>query len=269
MPLTISAQFSFSTEEPTDVLLQFEAAALAGQHLVSAETKLSDAQHYSRVSAEDGIGERIWLRADGRFDVDYRAVVELSRPFAPIGSLDRVEPHYLPAEAVKYLFDSRYCQAEGLQSFANDQFGHLAGGAQIMAMHDWIAANFTYSPGASNASTTAADSFAERRGVCRDYAHVMVTLARASGIPARYVSCFAPQVTPPDFHAVAEVFLSDPAAAKSNDHSGAWYLVDATGMASAADIAIIGVGRDAADVSFMTSFGPSNFLASKVAVSQS
>ena len=50
----------------------------------------------------------------------------------------------------------------------------------------------------------------------------MITLARASTIPARYVSCFAPGVTPPDFHAVAEVYLGE-----------AWHLIDATGMAEA------------------------------------
>ncbi len=263
MPITISAQFSFSTEEPTDILLQFEAAAIPEQQLLSADTTMSETEHCARVAAGDGIGERIWLRVDGRFDVAYRAEVELQRLLSPISQLDRVEPHNLSAEAVKYLFDSRYCQADRMQSFVQDEFGDIEGGARIIAMHDWIAENFTYTPGSSNASTTAVDSFIERHGVCRDYAHVMVTLARASGIPARYVSCFAPQVTPPDFHAVAEVFLSDP----TTPGGGAWYLVDATGMANAEYIVKIGVGRDAADVSFMTSFGPSTFLSSEVSVS--
>jgi transglutaminase-like putative cysteine protease len=75
---------------------------------------------------------------------------------------------------------------------------------------------------------------------------MLITLARAFGIPARFVSAYAPGVTPQDFHAVAEVFLG-----------GAWYLVDPTGMASGADIAKIGVGRDAADTSFLTYYAPS------------
>ncbi|WP_209346897.1 transglutaminase family protein [Pontixanthobacter sp. CEM42] len=265
MPITISAQFAFSTAEPTDILLQFEAAAIPEQRLLSAETFLPEAQHFARVAAGDDIGERIWLSVDGEYAVQYQAEVELNRLLSPISSLNRVEPHNLPAEAVKYLFDSRYCQADQMQGFVQDEFGDLAGGARIMAMHEWVANHFTYTPGSSNASTTAVDSFVERRGVCRDYAHVMVTLARASAIPARFVSCFAPQVTPQDFHAVAEVFLSDPTIAGG----GAWYLIDATNMANAEDIVKIGVGRDAADVSFMTSFGPSNFLSNEVAVSAS
>ncbi len=60
---------------------------------------------------------------------------------------------------------------------------------------------------------------------------MLITLARASGIPARYVSVFAPRVEPQDFHAVAEVFLADPGG-----QGGTWQLVDATGMADPAEI---------------------------------
>ncbi len=264
MPIDISAKFAFETTAPTDLLLQFEAAAIPEQRILSADTKMPDALHNARVSAGDDIGERIWIRVDGRYDVEYNARVELDRLISEIETLDRVDPHRLPAEAVQYLFDSRYCQADRMQSFVQDEFGELQGGARIMAMHDWIASNFTYTPGSSDASTTAVDSFIERRGICRDYAHVMVTFARASAIPARFVSCFAPGVTPPDFHAVAEVFLADTTIAGG----GAWHLIDATNMATGTDIVKIGVGRDAADVSFMTTFGMSNFLSSEVTVTQ-
>ena len=80
--------------------------------------------------------------------------------------------------------------------------------------------------------------------MCRDYAHVMITLVRAAGIPARMASVYALGVKPQDFHAVAEVYLGD-----------TWHLVDPTGMAVAGSMARIGVGRDAADIAFMTSFG--------------
>jgi transglutaminase-like putative cysteine protease len=89
-------------------------------------------------------------------------------------------------------------------------------------------------------------------------------MARASTIPARYVACYAPGVQPPDFHAIAEVFLSDP----ETEGGGTWQLVDATGMADPAETVKIGVGRDAADVSFLTSFGPNQFRRSSVEVSR-
>ena len=262
MRLKIDSQFAFEADAPTDVLLQFEAADIPEQTLLSSDTQLEETQHSARIAADERIGQRIWLRADGRVSVRYRAKVEIERQVAQIDTLDQLPPHLLPGTVVPYLFDSRYCQADRFQSFAHERFGELSGGRRVAAIRDWIADNFTYAPGASDQQTGAIDSFVERRGICRDYAHVLIALARASTIPARYVSCYAPGVTPQDFHAVAEVFLADPA----HEEGGTWQIIDATGMASARDTVKIGVGRDAADVSFMTSFGPSTFLEKSIEV---
>ncbi|MBX7496862.1 transglutaminase family protein [Qipengyuania sp. 6B39] len=264
MPVTIETRFAFTLDQPTDCLLQFEAAALPEQQILSADMQLSDTLHFARVAAEDEIGERIWIRATGDFEVGYRASVALDRQLADLGTLAALPPHEMPGEAVHYLLDSRYCPADQFQPFVEAEFGGTSGGARVAAIRDWLAENFTYTPGSSGPETGAADSFISRHGVCRDYAHVLVTMARASTIPARYVSCYAPGVTPQDFHAVAEVFLADPTI----EGGGTWQLVDATGMANPTDTVKIGVGRDAADVSFLTSFGPSNFRSSSVRVVQ-
>lgn len=252
MAISIRSSFAFTTEAPTDALLQFAVADIPEQQLLSCKTGMTDAANCARIPAQEDIGERVWVRADGRFEVRHEARVDIHRQIVDLPSLKQLEPHQMPAAPVKYLFDSRYCQADQFQTFVADQFGGTSGGARIEAIHDWVAAKFTYAPGSSDASTTAHDSFIERRGICRDYAHMVVTLARASVIPARFVACYAPDVTPPDFHAVAEVFLHDP----ESDEGGTWQLVDATGMAKPDEIVKIGVGRDAADVSFLTSFGP-------------
>lgn len=262
MTISIELDFAFEAERATDILLQFEAADIPEQTVLSCKTKLGETEHCARIAAQDNIGERVWVRTQGRLDVDYRAEVRVGRLICDIAELEGLDPHYLPGETVKYLFDSRYCQADRMQSFVEDEFGSYRGGARMQAISDWIGEHFKYVPGSSNATTTAVDSFIERRGICRDYAHVMVTMARASTIPARFVSCFAPGVNPQDFHAVAEVFLQD----KTVPGGGAWYLVDPTGMSSASDIVKIGVGRDAADVSFMTSFGATEFLEKSVSV---
>lgn len=255
MLISISSRFAFTTDAPTDVLLQFEAAALPEQHIVSSDCRLSEARHTARVAAEDSIGERIWLEVNGRFEVDYHAVVDVQRLVADLATLEHLAPHDLPGETVHYLLDSRYCPADNFQPFVAAEFGDTRGGARIEAIRAWISEHLTYASGSSHAATDARDTFVERRGVCRDFAHLLVTLARASAIPARYVACYAPGVNPPDFHAVAEVFLADPAVAGG----GAWYVVDATGMADPAQTVKIGVGRDAADVSFLTAFGTSEF----------
>ena len=264
MPLSISAHFGFTLWQPTDVLLQFEAAALPEKQLLTADTWIPKAMHTARVPAQDNIGDRFWIHAEGQCRVDYTATVEVMRQIGELDLMGRVPPRLLPGEAVKYLFDSRYCQASSLFDLVGSEFAGLEGGAKVAAMRDWVAQNIAYTPGASNASTTALDTIDAKAGICRDFAHVLVSLARAAAIPARYVSCFAPGVTPPDFHAIAEVFLADP----DTPQGGTWQLVDATGMAEPAQTAKIGVGRDAADVSFMTVFGPSQFDFSEVAVKE-
>ena len=264
MPIAISTRFAFSVDSLSDVLLQFEAAAIPEQSVVEKQCDMTKAEHIARIAAQDGIGERIWLHVDGHFEVQYTATVAVNRILAEIDELNRLEPHHLPAEAVQYLLDSRYCPSDRFQSFVEAEFGGTSGGKRIVAIRDWISGNFVYAP-VSTASTTALDSFVERRGICRDYAHVLVTLARASAIPARYVSCYAPGVDPPDFHAVAEVFLADPTVAGG----GAWHIIDATGMAEPADTVKIGVGRDAADVSFMTVFGDAHFEDKEVSATKS
>ena len=251
MSITISTRFNFELPHPADMLLQFEAAMIPEQRLLSSNTQMTTADHFARIPAQDDIGQRIWIRAHGRYEVSYDAEVEVNRMLTDIGKLERVAPHRLPGEAVQYLFDSLYCPASRFQPFIAAEFAGLDAGALVLAMRDWVADRFTYAPGTSTPQTNALDSFVERRGICRDFAHVMVALARAAAIPARFVSVYAPGVKPQDFHAIAEVFLDDP----TTPGGGAWHIVDATGMADPAQTVKIGVGRDAADVSFMTSFG--------------
>lgn len=263
MIIDITSSFAFTLpDEPTDNLLQFEAAALSDQSVISANTNVSDPLHFARVPAQDEVGERIWVRASGHCTVDYTARVEVSRKAPDLSRARILQPHEIPGHAVEYVFDSRYCQADRMQNFVADRFGKYAGGDKIVAMRDWVAQNIAYTPGASNAATSAFDTFGERRGICRDFAHVMIAFARASAIPARYTSCYAPGVSPQDFHAVAELFIAHDDAGEG----GRWQIVDPTGMAEPDKTVKIGIGRDAADVSFLTTFGAAQFEQSQVTV---
>lgn len=244
MSISIHAQLDYWFEQPTDVLLQLEAAAIPEQVIESEHLDITPTEHFARVASQDMIGERIWVRVQGQLLVDYRATVRIERALDDCLNLPLVPPHQLPGETVPYLMASRYCPSDKFQTFVETEFDTLEGGAKVIAMRDWIARHFAYVPGVSDSETTALDTFVKRQGICRDYAHVMITFARAAGIPARIASVYALGVEPPDFHAVAEVFLG-----------GEWHLVDATGMAKEQDMAKIGIGRDAADVAFLTAFG--------------
>ncbi|MEY2927662.1 MAG: hypothetical protein RL367_2139 [Pseudomonadota bacterium] len=245
MKLAITARLDYDFAEPTDVLLQLEAAAIPEQLIEAAHIQVSDCLHFARVPAQDMIGERIWLRVQGRLLVDYRATIMVNRIVDDCLGLERIAPHLLPGEAIPYLMPSRYCPSDQFTAFVFDTFTGLDGGALVIAMCDWIQQHFRYVAGVSSAATGAIETFASCQGVCRDYTHVLIALVRAAGIPARYASVYALGVEPQDFHAVAEVFLG-----------GEWHLVDATGMAREGAMAKIGIGRDAADVAFLTAFGP-------------
>ncbi|MGR3502650.1 transglutaminase-like domain-containing protein [Pseudaestuariivita sp.] len=257
MTLVIDVTLDYALPTPTDLLLQIEVADVPSQTLSGVVFETSELAHMARVPADEGIGSRVWMRAEHAFQVTYHAEVEIDRPDADLQALPQTPPHLLPGDAVRYLMPSRYCPSDEFQSFVAAEFGELEGGARIAAMRDWIARAFSYVPGSSNAQTTALDTFVQRQGVCRDYAHVLVTLARASTVPARLASVYAPGVTPPDFHAVAEVFLD-----------GAWRLVDATGMARASEMAVIGVGTDASNAAFLTSFGRMDLVTQTVSVTE-
>ncbi|WP_224823689.1 transglutaminase family protein [Cognatishimia sp. MH4019] len=255
MRLDIDVHLHYTMSNPTDLLLQIEAADLADQKVISRQMLTDPVDHFIRVTAEDGLGERAWLRCDDALRCNYTAQVLVDRPRLDLAPLGAVPPHLLPGDTVRYLMPSRYCPSDEFQTFVASEFGGLQGGALIKAMRDWLNHTLGYVPGVSGPQTTALDTFVQRQGVCRDFAHLMVCFARAAAIPARFVSVYAPDVTPQDFHAVAEVYLD-----------GTWHLVDATGMAPADTIARIGVGMDAAEVSFLTSYGPIGFLAQTVNV---
>lgn len=255
MQAQIAVHLAYTTPRPCALLLQIEAFSDGAQTITSERLLFNAAPDLHRITGESGLGYRIWLQANETFICDYEATVDVQRPEVDLADLPYTPLIRLPSEVTPYLMASRYVHPEHFFDFINTEIGHHSGGAFIKAASDWIKHDFVYDPSASNASTTAADSFAIRRGVCRDYAHVLIALARAGGIPARIVSCYAPRVTPQDFHAVVEVYLDD-----------AWHLVDATGMAKTDEIVRVGVGRDATDVSFMTSYGLMNMKNQSVQV---
>lgn len=244
MRVLIDAVLDYTFPQPVDVLLAMRAQRGRDQFIV--EEHLSSTGR-SRLADVNGVGasdRRNWMEAEGDVSVRYQAVVEVSRGCQSLAG--RMVPPLtrMPGSVLTYLMPSHYSAGRTLEAFALSQFGHLRGGDQVRAMADWIEANITYTPGASDAGTTAADTFESREGVCRDYAHVLISFCRAVGIPARMVSAYAPGLNPPDFHAVVDVWLDC-----------AWHLVDPTGMSTPEKLVRIIAGRDAADISFMTVFG--------------
>ncbi len=181
----------------------------------------------------------------GTLKVSYEATVEKSYFEGNIESIPEVPPVELPLDTLYYLYPSRYCQSDRLMRLAEQEFGELLPDySRVTAICNWIYDNVTYLSGSTDSETSAYDTLIERAGVCRDFAHLGIALCRALSIPARFVSTYAYNLQPPDFHACFEAYLG-----------GKWYLFDATRLAPLEGFIRISTGKDAADVSFATIFG--------------
>lgn len=245
MRLNIDVVMDYQLSGPAPVLLTLETTDTPGQRIEHSMLEILNAT-YRHVPGEGGLGQRIWADVENdRLNLRYVADVEITRADIALDGLAQSAWQDLPPDVLSYLRPSRFCPSDLFAPYVAKSFGHLEGGAKAAAIRDWVAKSITYVPGSSDAATCANDTFLSREGVCRDFAHLVCTLMRAAQIPARYTSGYAPGVTPPDFHAVAEIWLD-----------GAWHVVDATGMSNSSDLAIIGAGRDASDVAFMETQAP-------------
>ena len=151
----------------------------------------------------------------------------------------------LPPDLLHYLLPSRYCQSDQLSSLANSIVGHLPTDyRRVATLRSWVHNNITYTPGASNSSTSALDTTNSKRGVCRDFAHLGIALCRAINVPARMVVGFLHQLNPMDLHAWFEAFIG-----------GRWFTFDATEKVTRGNRIVVAYGRDAADVALATIFG--------------
>ena len=192
--------------------------------------------------------------AAGSLRVQYSATVELSHYTQPADNVPETPPGALPADVVPYLYPSRYCEADILVRLAQHEFGKLQPGfSRVTAICNWIHDNVEYLRGSTNPHTSAYDTATERAGVCRDFAHLAIAFCRAVAIPARFVAGYAYALDPPDFHAYFEAYLA-----------GRWFIFDPTRLAPQTGLIRIGTGRDAADTSFATLFGPATFSSMKV-----
>lgn len=166
----------------------------------------------------------------------------------------------LPAETLGFLLGSRYCETDLLSAEAWRLFaGTPAGWARVQAICDFVHHHVTFGYEHSRATRTAAETYAERRGVCRDYAHLAIAFCRSLNIPARYCTGYVsdigqpPPYAPMDFAAWMEVFLG-----------GRWWVFDPRNNDRRIGRILIAQGRDAADVPLTHTFGPATLTGFKV-----
>ena len=247
----IDCTLDYEVRGPTDFVFQIHAHNGMDQQVLS-ESMVITPNLPQHVYADPGIGHRFMrLHVDsGPVRLRYQARVQ--RTVQPVDLQARELPiAELPDDLLHNLNPTRYCESDQLSQVTQSLFGQMPPGrSRVQAVVDWIHQNISYQVGTSNAMTTARDVYANRIGVCRDFAHLGVTFCRALNIPARLVVGYTYfDEPPPDFHAMFEVYLS----------SG-WVMFDPTRLSPIDDLIRIATGRDAKDVAFATIYGPATML---------
>jgi len=241
----------YSVNDPRcDFIFNIHAANTPAQSVVN-ENLFLDQNVPSHLIEDPATGNR-WLRFSansGPLSIRYQAAVAIDHLLLPPEQVQEVPIADLPMSVMLYLLPSRYCQSDRLQKFAVYEFGHLSKGySRVQAIQEWVIKRVRFSVQTTNVSTSAMDTLSDQVGVCRDFAHLTIALCRALNIPARFVTGvdYGADVAlgPPDFHAYAEVYLSD-----------RWFLIDPSGLTIPMGLVRIGTGRDAADVAFATMYG--------------
>ncbi|NNM88534.1 MAG: transglutaminase family protein [Phycisphaerae bacterium] len=157
----------------------------------------------------------------------------------------------LPLDTLPFLLASRYCEVDRLTDFAWQRFGTgPTGYGRVQAVCDFVHHHVAFGYIFANSGKSAFDTFNQRQGVCRDFAHLAITFCRCLGIPARYATGYLGDIgvplnpDPMDFSAWYEAYLS-----------GHWYTFDARHNHPRIGRVVMAYGRDAADTALTTTFG--------------
>jgi transglutaminase-like putative cysteine protease len=254
MKVRVGFELAYEFAQRTPVLLMLNVHPSRASDLIKPDhLRVAPALPVARYL--DGFGNicsRL-LAPPGQVEISADAVV------ADCGRPDVVEPaarqhdvSELPHDALVFLLASRYCETERLMHVAWTNFGRSpTGWLRVQAICDFVHSHLRFGYSHARATRTAMEAFEERRGVCRDFAHLAVTLCRCMNIPARYCTGYlgdigiAPEPEPMDFSAWFEAYLG-----------GRWHTFDARYNVPRIGRIVMARGRDAADVAFSTTFGP-------------
>jgi len=196
--------------------------------------------------------EKLAVHVIARVAVDYRGddTQFASPPWETVRDEALAVADIGPTAPGHFLFPSRQVSLDpDIRDYVRESFG--AGRPILEAAVELgrrIKKDFTYEIGATTATTTPSMSFALRRGVCQDFAHIMISGLRGLGLPAAYVSGYLRSYSEEQ----PRLEGADAMHAWVNVWCGAeigWIGLDPTNaIAAGNDHIVLAIGRDYADV---------------------
>jgi transglutaminase-like putative cysteine protease len=262
MQIRVGYELLYDFPQPTPVLLALSIHYTRVSDVIRPDYMIVSPSVPIR-AYRDGFGNWITriLAPAGRVRISADGLVhDTGLPDVVVPQAQEVPIQDLPAEALLFLLGSRYCDTELLLETAWKRFGSTPPGwARVQAICDFVHNHIAFGYEHARATRTAFEAFNERKGVCRDYAHLAVTLCRCMNIPARYCMGYLGDIGMPppygtmDFAAWFEVYLG-----------GQWYTFDARNNMPRIGRVLLARGRDAADVAITTTFGPNTLAGFRV-----
>jgi transglutaminase-like putative cysteine protease len=243
----------YNCEQPTPMLLTLNVHATRAADIVVPDVIVTTP--WVPMSAyHDSFGN--WctrlVAPAGLFQMSSRGVVRDNGlvPMPNFSAHQHLVPD-LPEDVLVFLLGSRYCETDLLTEAAWSLFAHTPmGWGRVQAICDFVHNHIAFAYADARPTRTAYEAFMERRGVCRDYAHLAVAFCRCMNIPARYCTGYlgdmglTPPFGPMDFAGWFEAYLD-----------GAWHTFDPRNNAPRIGRILMARGRDATDVALSTTFG--------------
>jgi len=262
MRIRLGCELSYNIPKPTPmiVILNVHYSRFADlerpDHLVTDPPVLVE-------SYRDSFGN--WccrlVAPTGRFTLGTDGIVRDDGSADPIDRNAVQHPvEELPSGTLLFLLGSRYCETDRLSEEAWRLFEKTPlGWPRVQAISDFVHQHVEFGYEHSRATKTAAETYAEGLGVCRDYTHLAISFCRCMNIPARYCTGYVsdigvpPPYAPMDFAAWMEVYLG-----------GRWWVFDPRNNVPRIGRVLIAQGRDAADVPLTYTFGPNELVGFRV-----
>ncbi len=255
-------ELSFECAAPTLMLCLLDAHEDLAHHMVyDSGFKIWPANGSSTYRDSFGNQVRKFVAPTGLLTIHRDSIIkDDGQPDPVIEDAQEMPLDRVPNDYLIYLLGSRYCETDKLSQIAWDLFGSTPRGwRRVQAICDFVNAHVTFGYEYARPTRTAFETFQEKVGVCRDFAHLAVAFCRCMNIPTRYANGFLgdigvpPDPAPMDYNAWFEVFLD-----------GRWFTFDARHNQPRIGRITVARGRDATDIPLASSFGPHQLATFKV-----
>ena len=253
MKIRAGYEISYDCVQPTPMIAMLNVHPSRTQDLVTPDLLLLHPEIPTN-SYKDGFGNicHVIRAPKGRLTISADFLIRDSgKPDEVAPDVEQYALEKLPVETLVYLLGSRYCETDRYIGLAWAEFGNVQKGwPLVQTICDYVHNHLRFGYEHADPTKTAWQAHVERRGVCRDFAHLAITLCRCMNVPARYCTGYLgdigvpPEPQPMDFSAWFEAYL------------GRWYTFDARHNTPRVGRILMARGRDATDVAIVTSFGP-------------